>query len=302
MKHFLYLNWQSAKQALIKILRQPFGSLLTLLMLALALALPLCLYLSVSSVQDWVGRLTATPQITLFMEQSAEEADIAAVNSTLSHHPKVKSFTFISKSKALQDLEQRNGLSGLSDGLDGNPLPDAFVVTPISLEPREMEMLQKELSGLPMVEMAQFDAHWAKRLYGMVDMGKKLTWFLAAALGLALVLVTHNAIRMQILARQDEIEVSKLIGATDSFIRRPFLYHALWQGVFAALLAWGLSSWLAALANPAIREFAMLYGERVELRGLNLQELAALIGVAAFLAMLGARLAADHHLRKVEPK
>ncbi|MBP4047032.1 permease-like cell division protein FtsX [Chromobacterium violaceum] len=302
MKHFLYLNWQSAKQALAKIVRQPFGSLLTLLMLALALALPLSLYLAVSSVQEWVGRLTATPQITLFMEQAAEQADIAAVNSTLSHHPKVKSFTFVSKGQALQDLEKRNGLTGLSDGLDANPLPDAFVVTPKSLEPRELDMLQKELSGLPMVELAQFDASWAKRLYGMVEMGKKMTWFLAAALGLALVLVTHNAIRMQILARQDEIEVSKLIGATDSFIRRPFMYHALWQGVLAALLAWGLSSWLAAMANPAIREFAMLYGERVELRALNLPELAALIGVSAALAMLGARLAADHHLRKVEPK
>ncbi|WP_434630768.1 permease-like cell division protein FtsX [Chromobacterium sp. CV08] len=302
MKHFLYLNWQSAKQALIKILRQPFGSLLTLLMLALALALPLSLYLTVSSVQDWVGRLTATPQITLFMELTAEQADIAAVNSTLSHHPKLKSFTFVSKGQALQDLEKRNGLSGLSDGLDGNPLPDAFVVTPKSLEPRELEMLQKELSGLPMVETAQFDAHWAKRLYGMVEMGRKLTWFLAAALGLALVLVTHNAIRMQILARQDEIAVSKLIGATDSFIRRPFLYHAMWQGVFAALLAWGLSCWLAASANPAIREFAMLYGERVELRVLDPQELAALIAIAAVLAILGARLAADHHLRKAEPQ
>jgi cell division transport system permease protein len=302
MKHFLYLNWQSAKLALIKILRQPFGSMLTLLMLALALALPLSLYLAVSSVQDWVGRLTATPQITLFMELSAEEADIAAVQTTLAHHPKVKSFTFVSKGKALQDLEQRNGLSGLSDGLEGNPLPDAFVVTPKTLEPREMEMLQKELSGLPMVETAQFDAHWAKRLHGMVEMGQKLTAFLAAALGLALVLVTHNAIRMQILARQDEIEVSKLIGATDSFIRRPFLYHALWQGVLAALLAWGLSCWLSSMANPAIREFAMLYGERVELRVLTPLELAALIGISALLAMLGARLAADHHLRKVEPK
>ncbi|OWY40775.1 cell division protein FtsX [Xenophilus sp. AP218F] len=302
MKHFLYLNWQSAKQALLKILRQPFGSLLTLLMLALALALPLSLYVAVNSVQDWVGKLTATPQISLFMELSAEEADLAAVQSTLKHHPKVQSFTFVSKTKALADMEQRNGLQGLGDGLEANPLPDAFVVTPKALEPRELEMLQKELSGLPMVEMAQFDAHWAKRLYGMVEMGKKLTWFLAAALGLALVLITHNAIRLQILARQDEIEVSKLIGAPDSFIRRPFLYHAMWQGVLAALLAWGLTSWLCAMANPAIQEFAMLYGERVELRFLQPLELLALIAISAALAMLGARLAADHHLRKVEPK
>ena len=302
MKHYLYLNWQSAKQALIKILRQPFGSFLTLLMLSLALALPLSLYLTVSSVQDWVGRLSATPQITLFMEQSSEEADLAAVTSTLTHHPKVKSYSFVSKNKALADMEKRNGLPGLADGLDSNPLPDAFVVTPKALEPRELEMLQKELSGLPMVEQAQFDADWAKRLYGMVEMGKHLTWFMGIALGLALVLVTNNAIRMQILARQDEIEVSKLIGAPDSFIRRPFMYHAMWQGILAGLAAWALTGWSTSVANPAIREFAQLYGERVELRNLSPVELAVAVAVSALLAMLGARLASDHHLRKIEPK
>ncbi|HJV05722.1 MAG TPA: permease-like cell division protein FtsX [Chromobacteriaceae bacterium] len=301
MKHFFYLHWQSARSALNKILRQPFASLLTLLMLSVALALPLSLYITVTSVQAWVGKLTATPQITLFMEQSAEEADLAAVNSTLRKHPKIKSYSFIGKNQALSDLEKRNGLSGLTEGLEGNPLPDAFVVTPKALEPRELEMLQKELSGLPMVETAQFDANWAKRLYAMVDLGKKLTWFLAVALGIALVLVTHNAIRMQILARREEIEVAKLIGAPDSFIRRPFMYHALWQGTLAGLAAWGLTSWLTASANPAIADFARLYNEHVELRSLEPIELLVVIAISALLAMTGARLAADHHLRQIEP-
>lgn len=302
MRHFFYLHGQSAKNALVKILRQPFGSLLNLLMLSVALALPLTLFLAVSSIQDWAGRLAATPQITLYMEQSAEDADISAVSSTLHKHPEVQSFVFISRSQALKDLEKRNGLSGLSDGLGANPLPDAFVVTPTILEPRELELLQKELSGLPMVESAQFDASWAKRLYAMVELGRQLTWFLGGVLGLALVLVTHNTIRMQILARRDEIEVSKLIGASDSFIRRPFMYHALWQGLLASLAAWGLTSWLTIVANPAIREFARLYNEQVSLRTLQPLELAILVGATALLAMIGARLASDHHLRLIEPR
>lgn len=302
MKHFIYLNWQSARQALGKILRQPVGSLLTLLMLSVALALPLSLYLTVSSIQEWAGRLTATPQITLFMEQSAEEADLAAVSSTLTRHPRIQSYSFVGKKQALSDLEKRNGLAGLSEGLTDNPLPDAFVVTPKTLEPHELEMLQKELSGLPMVETAQFDARWAKRLYGMVEMGKQLTWFLGAALGIALVLVTHNAVRMQILARRDEIEVAKLIGAPDSFIRRPFMYHAMWQGLLAGLAAWGLTSWLVLAANPAIQQFAQLYNEKVALRGLRPLELLIVLAVSALLAMLGARLAADHHLRQVQAR
>ncbi|GGY10134.1 permease-like cell division protein FtsX [Paludibacterium paludis] len=302
MKHFLYLHWQSASSAFSRIVRQPFGSLLNLLMLSVALALPLTLYLGVNSLQAWVGRLSATPQITLFMEMSAEDADLAAVNSTLRKHPRIKRYEFISKQQALKDMENRNGLSGLTEGLESNPLPDAFVVTPSTLEPAELEMLQKELSGLPMVETAQFDAHWAKRLYGMVELGKKLTVFLASVLGIALIIITHNTIRMQILARKDEIEVAKLIGATDSFIRRPFLYHAFWQGVLAALIAWGLTLWLVAIANPALAEFAQLYNERVDLQPLSAGELAIVVAAAAALAMLGARLATGHHLRQLEPR
>jgi cell division transport system permease protein len=302
MRHFIYLHAQSARNALIKILRQPFGSLLNLLMLSVALALPLSLFLAVSSIQDWAGRLEATPQITLFMEQSAEDADISAVSSTLHKHPEIQSFTFVSKGQALTDMEKRNGLQGLSDGLGGNPLPDAFVVTPTTLEPHELDLLQKELSGLPMVESAQFDASWAQRLYAMVELGRKLTWFLGAVLGLALVLVTNNTIRMQILARREEIEVSKLIGAPDSFIRRPFLYHALWQGVLAALAAWGLTVWLTLEANPAISAFARLYNEQVEFRNLQPKELAVLLFASALLAMFGARMATNHHLRRIEPR
>jgi len=302
MKHYLYLHWQSARTALGKLLRQPLASLLSLLMLSVALTLPLSLYVTVNALQAWIGRVATVPQITLFMEMNAETADLAAVQSSLKHHPKVKSFTFVSRKQALSDLEQRSGLAGLSEGLDNNPLPDAFVVTPNSPVPAELEMLQKELSGLPMVEHAQFDASWAKRLYGMMTLGKGLTAALAAAFAVALILVTHNTIRMQILARRDEIEVTTLIGATNSFIRRPFLYHALWQGTFAALIAWGLSSLYVALANPAIGELARLYNEHVELNGLTPFELILLIAGAALLAMAGARLATDNHLRSLAPR
>jgi cell division transport system permease protein len=302
MKHFFYLHWQSARNALLKILLQPFSSLLNLLMLSVAVALPLSLYLAVASVEDWTGHLAATPQITLYMEQSAEGADLAAVESTLRKHPEVRSFAFVAKAQALRDMEQRNGLAGLADGLDNNPLPDAFVVTPTTADPKELALLQQELSGLPMVESAQFDASWAQRLYAMVQLGRQLVWFLGAVLGLALVLVTHNTIRMQILARRDEIEVSKLIGAPDSFIRRPFLYHAFWQGLLAALAAWGLCCWLAALANPAIGAFARLYNEQVSLRVLTPPELLILLAGATLLAMLGARMACGQQLRRIEPR
>ncbi len=301
MKHYLYLHTQSARSALLKILRQPFGNLLNLLMLAIALALPVSLYLGVSSLQQWTARLNTTPQITLFMELSSEQADLAAVESSLKHHPRVASFRFVHKDDALKELEQRSGLSAISEGLGSNPLPHAFIVTPQPLEPAMLDLLQKELSGLPMVELAQFDAAWARKLHAMITLAGQLAWLLAVVFALAMVLINHNTIRMQILARQEEIAVSKLIGATDSFIRRPFLYHAAWQGGLSALLCWGLSSWLAYQANPALAEFASLYGIDAQLRSLQPLEVLAMLLGAMLLSMLGARLAADHHLRKNQP-
>jgi len=303
MKHYFYLHWQDARLALLKMLRQPIGSLLNLLMLAIALSLPVSLYLAATSVQAWVGKLTATPQITLFMELSTEQADLAAVQASLQSHPRVASFSFISKEAALQQLEQRSGMSGIGEGLGSNPLPHAFVVQPkADATPEALEMLQRELSGLPMVEQAQFDAAWAKRLHGLLELAMQLAWFLGISFGLALVLITHNSIRMQILARQEEIEVAKLIGATDSFIRRPFMYYAVWQGLLSTLFCWALCSVFVAQAAPALNGFAQLYSESITLRSLLPGELLMLAASSIALGIVGARLAAGHYLRRLRAR
>ena len=201
-------------------------------------------------------QLAATPEITLFMETGADTTDLRAVETALKQHPGVDKVTFVPRDLALKDLLARHQLDGLQDGLEGNPLPDAFIVTPKAQPARALDSLQRELSGLPLVEITQFDAAWATKLDALLRFARHGLWSLGAALALALILVTHNTIRLQVLARRDEIEVSKLIGATDDFIRRPFLYHALWQGVFAALIAWGLSYWFVQAASPALAELA----------------------------------------------
>lgn len=303
MKHSLFLHWQSARRALAGFVRQPLGSFLNLVLLAVALSLPLGLYVTVKGIGDWSGKLAATPQITLFMETSADATDLEAVATALKQHPSVKATRFVSRKQALEQLIEHNGLGDLRASLGENPLPDAYIVEPAdSLIPAQTERLEKELSGLPMVETAQFDAGWAKKLYSLIDLGRQLVWLLGITFALALVLVTHNTIRLQVLARRDEIEVSKLIGATDGFIRRPFLYHALWQGVFAALAAWGLNSWFVSSANPAIGQLARLYNEQAQLSLLGPLEVATLVAGAALLSMFGARLAADHHLRALLPR
>ena len=302
MKHLLFLHWQSARRALAGFIRQPLGSFLTLLLLAVALSMPLALYLSVKGLADWTQQLAATPEITLFMETGADTTDLRAVETALKQHPGVDKVTFVPRDLALKDLLARHQLDGLQDGLEGNPLPDAFIVTPKAQPARALDSLQRELSGLPLVEITQFDAAWATKLDALLRFARHGLWSLGAALALALILVTHNTIRLQVLARRDEIEVSKLIGATDDFIRRPVLYHALWQGVFAALIAWGLSYWFVQAASPALADLAALYGARTTLAPLGLAEGGILVLCSALLCMLGARLAASHHLRQLAPR
>lgn len=300
MNHLLYLHARAARQAALTLLRQPLGSLLSLLMLALALSLPLGLYLTVQSLANWGSRLATTPQITLFMEAAADSTDLQATAQTLKQHALVAHSQFVPRDEALKALMARNKLEGLTEGLGENPLPDAFVITPKDMPPEALERLHKELSGLTMVESAQFDAGWAKKLFSLIQLGQQLTVVLACVFGGALVLITFNTIRLQVLARRDEIEVSKLIGATNSFIRRPFMYYALYQGALAALLAWAGSMWLIATANPAIAELARLYNEGAALRPLSLGEGGLLLLAAGVLTTLGARLATGQLLRQME--
>lgn len=302
MKHLLDLHWRSAKSALQGILRQPIGGFLNLLLMGVAISLPLCLYVLITSANEWSQHLAQSAQISLFMEQATEKADLAGIEAALQQHPAVANYQFISKETAFKSLIARNNMQDIAAAMGENPLPDAFVIYPKDTDPAAISRLEKEISGLAMVESTQYDAGWAQRLHQILRLGQQTTFMLSTVFGLALVLVTHNTIRLQILARRDEIEVSKLIGAPDSFIRRPFLYLALWQGGLAAVLGWLLSELFVLSAGPSIHELATLYNENANLHGLRFGELIFIVVASAALAMLGARLATGHHLRQIEPQ
>lgn len=302
MKHFLTLHSYAARRALIALWHKPVVALLNLIMLGLAISLPLVMYLAVSSLAEWTGRLTSQPQLTLFMANQATRADLNVVAHSLKQNPRIAHASFMPKDTALQQLIIRNNLTNLSGGLQDNPLPDAFIVTPSEQSPKQLEQLQTTLAGLPLVESVQFDAAWAKRLYSLIELGHQLTWVLACALILALVLTTHNTIRLQVLARHDEIEVAKLMGATNGFIRRPFIYFALWQGLFAVVAGLLLASWFISAANPSIRQLAQLYNEYAALQFPNALEVLALFVIVLLFSIVGARLATRAHLRLHDPR
>ena len=301
--NYFTLHFEAAKNALRQLFKQPLATLLILVMLAIAMSLPLALYLGVQSSQAVLGKLNESPQITLYMEQNADEADSAVVKELLAADKRIEKSEFIGKAQGLSELQTSMGQQDIVSMLDSNPLPDAFVVSPKpGGTPSEMQALRQDLTKLPMVESAQLDTEWMQTLYQIDDFVQKVLAFLSVTLSVAFVLVAHNTIRLQILSRKEEIEITKLLGAPSSFIRRPFLYQAVWQSLLAAGLSLALCAWLIHATQPLVAQIFRPYGLNIEWRFFHTWEWLSVCGIVAALGIAGAWLATRQHLLSFKAK
>ncbi|MBS9340278.1 permease-like cell division protein FtsX [Neisseria elongata] len=301
--NYFTLHFEAAKNAVRQLFKQPLATLLILVMLAIAMSLPLALYLGVQSSQAVLGKLNESPQITLYMEQNADEADSAVVKELLAADKRIEKSEFIGKAQGLSELQTSMGGQDIVSMLDSNPLPDAFVVSPKpGGTPSEMQALRQDLAKLPMVESAQLDTEWMQTLYQIDDFVQKVLAFLSVTLSVAFVLVAHNTIRLQILSRKEEIEITKLLGAPSSFIRRPFLYQAVWQSLLAAGLSLALCAWLIHATQPLVAQIFRPYGLNIEWRFFHTWEWLSVCGIVAALGIAGAWLATRQHLLSFKAK
>lgn len=301
--NYFTLHFEAAKNAVRQLFKQPLATLLILVMLAIAMSLPLALYLGVQSSQAVLGKLNESPQITLYMEQNADEADSAVVKELLAADKRIEKSEFIGKAQGLSELQTSMGEQDIVSILDSNPLPDAFVVSPKpGGTPSEMQALRQDLAKLPMVESAQLDTEWMQTLYQIDDFVQKVLAFLSVTLSVAFVLVAHNTIRLQILSRKEEIEITKLLGAPSSFIRRPFLYQAVWQSLLAAGLSLVLCAWLIHATQPLVAQIFRPYGLNIEWRFFHTWEWLSVCGIVAALGIAGAWLATRQHLLSFKAK
>lgn len=301
--NYFTLHFEAAKNAVRQLFKQPLATLLILIMLAIAMSLPLALYLGVQSSQAVLGKLNESPQITLYMEQNADEADSAVVKELLAADKRIEKSEFIGKAQGLSELQTSMGEQDIVSMLDSNPLPDAFVVSPKpGGTPSEMQALRQDLAKLPMVESAQLDTEWMQTLYQIDDFVQKVLAFLSVTLSVAFVLVAHNTIRLQILSRKEEIEITKLLGAPSSFIRRPFLYQAVWQSLLAAGLSLALCAWLIHSTQPLVAQIFRPYGLNIEWRFFHTWEWLSVCGIVAALGIAGAWLATRQHLLSFKAK
>lgn len=283
-------------QALRRLAAAPVGTLLSALVIGIALALPAGGQVLLTSFLGLARDVSGTPQISLFMTLDATKAESAEVEARLKSHADIAQIVFVPREAAAARLRESEGLAEVLDSLPRNPFPDAFIATPKSEDPQLFARLQTELAGLPKVEHVQLDSAWVRRLAALVNIGRTAIALLAALLGTALVVVTFNTIRLQLLMQKDEIGVARLLGATDRYIRRPFYWFGALQGALGGLLAWGIVDASVALLRQPALELAGAYGLDFALRGPQAAEVGVLVGFAALLGWLGAALSVRRHL------
>ncbi|MGD8478406.1 MAG: permease-like cell division protein FtsX, partial [Burkholderiales bacterium] len=235
---WLFAHIDAFRDSTRRLFRQPVAALLNVVVFGIALALPSGFYLGLDNIARFSRQLTSEPQLTIFLTVKATSTDVKEVEQRLKNHPDVAKFRFVDRASALNDLKRASGMADVLSELDENPLPDAFIVAGKSADPALLEALQQQASKWPAVEHVQLDSEWARKLDAALKLGRVLVTLLGVLLAIALVAVTFNTIRLQILTRRDEIEVSKLIGATNHFIRRPFLYLGGLQGLLGGGAAW----------------------------------------------------------------
>ena len=272
--------------------------LLNTAVIGVALSLPVGGYALLENLRDVAGRFALDTQISLFLQPGATRADAEALGRTLRADRRIAKVRFVPREQALKDLSGVQGMTEVIAALGRNPLPDAFVVTPRG---EGAEQLPAELARLPGVAQVQADAAWARRLAALANIGRVAIWLLSALLGAGLAAVTFNTIRLQILTQRAEIEVSKLIGATDAFIRRPFYYLGLFQGAAGGVVALGIVAAGLGLLNREVRVLAESYGSDFRFDFLGPADAFAVLVFAGLLGSLGAQLAVSRQLREIEP-
>ena len=302
LRHYLGLHRANCVDAVVRLGRQPFASALTILVIAIALALPAGLRVAVNNAdavsESWQGAADFTVYLKLDVTTDAARQTARTIEA----RDDVAAVTLVDRDAALAEFRAKSGFGEALDALNANPLPHALVVRPESGVAADVEALASAIGKLPEADVVQVDTAWVARLRAMLALAGRLVDFATVLLGLAVAIVVGNTIRLEINNRSVEIEVTKLVGGTDGFIRRPFLYLGLCYGLAGALVATlVVALGLLLLAGP-VRAVAALYGSGFALRGLSPVETGVLLAGGALLGWAGAGLAAARHLRAIEPK
>jgi cell division transport system permease protein len=297
MKQWLRHQKHALTTALRRLFSQPVVTLLTALAMGVAISLPSALYLMLGNLSRLAGDLPAQPEISLFLaaDVSPSQKDLIA---TRLKRVDIAQAQFISKDQALTALSSSQELADITAGLTENPLPDAWVVRPQATTPEALKRVADELGKLPGVAETHLDSQWIERLQAALAIGRTGVWLLAGLFAIALMAISSNAIRARVLSRRDEILVSRLIGATNRYIRRPFLYLGALQGLLGGLAAGGVLALAGSLLKAPVAHLSSLYGTSFQLLPPTSIEMAFVLTLTTLTGWLGAWIAVTRTLHQ----
>jgi cell division transport system permease protein len=296
---------QTFVASLGRLARAPVGTLLTLGVIGIALALPAALGLLVDNARLASGGWQDALDLSVYLKPGVPDREGAQLAERVGARGDVASVRFVGPAEGLAEFRRWSGLGAALDALRDNPLPGMLIVRPradaTGPDVAAVERLAAELRALPGVDQVQLDSEWVRRFSAILEALRRAVLLVAGLLGLAVLMIVGNTVRLDIDARRAEIEVVKLVGGSDGFVRRPFLYGGLWYGFGGALLGWLLVEVLVlALAGPVGR-VAAAYGSAFALHGLGLRESLLMLATGAGLGWAGAYVSATRHLRRIEP-
>ena len=286
-----------------RIVRQPFASLMTMAVVAVALALPLFLNLLLTNVRTATGNWNDAFDLSVYMDKRASSNRVTAVAKQLRMRGDVAAVRIVTADQAMAEFRVESGFGTALDALGENPLPDTLIVTPTTTasSPRGTDVLKEAIVAMADVQAVQIDTEWVKRVHAMLEILQRVVALTAALLGAGVVLIVGNTIRLDILNRRTEIEVMKLVGASDAFARRPFLYSGVWYGFGGGLLALIFVFVAAAVLARPVGALAAMYGSPFQLQGMQWRTVALALAVAVGLAWCGSWFAATRHIKAIDP-
>ena len=303
LRNYFGLHFHVLTTTLSQLGRALLGNLMTVVVIGIALALPATLHVFLNKVDNLGLAWQDTAQISVFLQPNIPVQRSTELMNELRSWREISALEYISPEQALDDFRQNSGLGEALGMLDDNPLPGVVVVTPTMAHraPADAEALLQRLRQRSEVDLAQLDLEWVQRLHGLIALAERAIMVLGGLLALAVLFVIGNTIRLAIQSRHNEIEVVKLIGGSDAFVRRPFLYNGMWFGLFGGLLAWLLVNVLLVLLDGPVRQLAELYGSQFSLGLVDIDTTLLLLLLGPVLGLMGAWLATGRHIRAIEP-
>jgi cell division transport system permease protein len=302
MKHYLILHLRAALNSLGQLSQKRVATLANIMVIAIALALPAAFYLAIQNISDASRGLGESTQLTVFLQTDVNQSSAEKLSKKIRQRIDITDVNIISKEQGLNELKDYSGFGETITALAENPLPIVLRVQPIDQlsSTSELNQLMTELRQFPDVDIVQLDLMLVKRLQSIVNIGQRVVWILGILFCLAVIFIVGNTIRLELQTRHDELEITKLMGATNRFVRRPFLYTGAWLGFFGSMIACIIVAGIYIAVQSPADQLSGLYESAFQLNFLTASELMILLLTGVSAGVLGAWMSASRHLQRID--